>query len=191
MGKKAAQPEVVQPQVPAEDPPSDPEAEERPDVPILDSALLHNLGWEANRMPSSSQQYFYAKTLREARTQPPYFTMLGLDESKYQTITKKDIWKAFFERKMQYKKMEDGALLEELKDPDDSADWDLVMQAYKCLSNPEARAEYEQRNLVPRAKRQLAGLVSMHEINLRNEEHRNRLLQQQQMEEAAVSPSPS
>merc|ERR1712118_364840 len=58
-----------------------------------------------------------------------------LDEMAYCSITKQDIWSAFFQRKMEYKK----ELSEELKDPEKSDDWALIMEAFKVLGPCGAR----------------------------------------------------
>merc|ERR1712039_1019574 len=105
---------------------------------------------------------------KEVRVQPPYFSVLGLDESKFRLLRKDDIWKAFFARKCSYKKTEEGALTEELQNPDDAVDWDLTMEAFHVLIDQEARAEYEQRNLMPHAQRQLQGLRVVHEAQARD-----------------------
>merc|ERR1711957_1061676 len=84
-------------------------------------------------------------------------------------FTKDDIWKAFFVRKQQFKREEEGALTEELKDPEMDVDWALIMEAFSVLTNPEARAEYEQRNLMSHAKLQLTGLRISHESRKREE----------------------
>merc|ERR1712008_287722 len=103
----------------------------------------------------------------EVRVQPPYFSVLGLEEKHFRTLTKEDIWKAFFSRRVQYKKSDGNCLLEELIDPDSAADWALVMEAFKVLSDPGSRAQYEMRNLMPHAQQQLRGLRVAHEARER------------------------
>merc|ERR1712146_448980 len=71
------------------------------------------------------------------------------------------IWKAFFIRKQEYKREEEGALTEDLKDVEMDIDWALVMEAFNVLTNAEARAEY--------AQLQLAGLRVSHENRMREE----------------------
>merc|ERR1712190_37148 len=56
---------------------------------------------------------------------------------------------------------------EELQNPEDAVDWDLTMEAFHVLIDQEARAEYEQRNLMPHAQRQLQGLRVVHEAQIR------------------------
>merc|ERR1719198_2837973 len=109
-------------------------------------------------MSTSGNKYYYSEARREARVQPPYFTVLNLEESNFRNFTKDDIWKAFFIRKQEYKREEEGALTEDLRDPEMDIDWALVMEAFNVLTYAEARAEYEQRNLMPHAQLQLAGL---------------------------------
>merc|ERR1712125_223935 len=55
-------------------------------------------------------------------------------------------------------------ILEDLKDAEAERDWRLIMEAFNVLVDPEARAEYEERNLSARAKTQLVGLRVQHEI---------------------------
>merc|ERR1711904_295115 len=95
--------------------------------------------------------------------------MGNLDESNFRAFTKEDIWKAFFARKQEYKTEDRGALTEELRDPEADVDWALIMEAFSVLTNPEARAEYEQRNLMPHAQLQLTGLRVAHESKKREE----------------------
>merc|ERR1719487_779376 len=120
-------------------------------------------------MSTSGNKYYYSEARREARVQPPYYTVLNLEETNFRNFTKDDIWKAFFVRKQEFKKEEEGALTEELKDPEMDVDWALIMQAFECLTNAEARAEYEQRNLMPHAQSQLTGLRVSHESRKRDE----------------------
>merc|ERR1719456_499684 len=120
-------------------------------------------------MPTSGNKYYYSEARREARVQPPYYTVLNLEETNFRNFTKDDIWKAFFVRKQQFKREEQGALTEELKDPDMDVDWALIMEAFSVLTNPEARAEYEQRNLMPHSQLQLTGLRVSHESRNRDE----------------------
>merc|ERR1711924_271507 len=94
---------------------------------------------------TSGKKYYYSEARREARVQPPYFTVLDLEEANFRNFTKDDIWKAFFVRKQQYKIEEMGALTEELRDPEMDVDWALIMEAFSVLTNAEARSEYEQR----------------------------------------------
>merc|ERR1719487_1416919 len=108
-------------------------------------------------MSTSGNKYYYSEARREARVQPPYYTVLNLEEANFRDFTKDDIWKAFFVRKQEFKTEEMGALTEDLKDPEMDVDWALIMEAFECLTNAEARAEYEQRNLMPHAQMQLAG----------------------------------
>merc|ERR1711865_1061673 len=89
--------------------------------------------------------------------------------AQFRNFTKEDIWQAFFARKQQFKMEEMGALTEELKDPEMDIDWALIMEAFSVLTNPEARAEYEQRNLMPHAQLQLTGLRVSHENRMREE----------------------
>merc|ERR1719389_104524 len=120
-------------------------------------------------MSTSGNKYYYSEARREARVQPPYFTVLDLEETNFRNFTKDDIWKAFFVRKQQFKREEQGALTEELKDPEMDVDWALIMEAFNVLTNAEARAEYEQRNLMPHAQVQLTGLRVSHESRKREE----------------------
>merc|ERR1719335_56724 len=120
-------------------------------------------------MSTSGNKYYYSEARREARVQPPYFTVLDLEESNFRNFTKDDIWKAFFARKQEFKKEEMGALTEELKDPEMDVDWALIMEAFSVLTNAEARAEYEQRNLMQHAQLQLTGLRVSHENRMRQE----------------------
>merc|ERR1719440_209845 len=120
-------------------------------------------------MSTSGNKYYYSEARREARVQPPYFTVLDLQEANFRKFTKDDIWKAFFVRKQEFKKEAEGALTEELKDPEMDVDWALIMEAFTVLTNAEARAEYEQRNLMPHAQLQLAGLRVSHENRMREE----------------------
>merc|ERR1719502_59916 len=120
-------------------------------------------------MSTSGNKYYYSEARREARVQPPYFTVLDLEESNFRNFTKDDIWKAFFVRKQQFKREDMGALTEELKDPEMDVDWALIMEAFSVLTNPETRAEYEQRNLMPHAQVQLTGLRVSHESRKREE----------------------
>merc|ERR1712228_538828 len=64
--------------------------------------------------------------------------------------------------------MGEGALTEELQNPEDALDWNLTMEAFHVLIDQEARAEYEQRNLMPHAQRQLQGLRVVHEAQARD-----------------------
>merc|ERR1719272_2708221 len=121
-------------------------------------------------MPTSGNKYYYSEARREARVQPPYFTVLNLEETNFRNFTKDDIWKAFFVRKQEFKiASEEGALTEELKDPEMDVDWALIMEAFSVLTNAEARCEYEQRNLMPHAQTQLTGLRVSHENRMREE----------------------
>merc|ERR1712226_248781 len=62
---------------------------------------------------------------------------------------------------------EEGSLSEELKNTEDVVDWNLILEAFHVLIDQEARAEYEQRNLMPHAQRQLQGLRVVHEAQVR------------------------
>eukprot|EP00439_Symbiodinium_sp_Y106_P018495 s4578_g2.t1 len=78
MGKKgqAAAPEAV------EDP-TDDEEEREVDAPLPPEAaskILESLDWQVCVMPSTRQRYFYSKTRRQARVQPPYHSILGLED---------------------------------------------------------------------------------------------------------------
>lgn len=102
--------------------------------------------------------------------QAPYFDVLGLHESDFATITKEDVWKAFFARRVAYKQADpEGSLMESLKDAADRVDWDLIMEAYMVVDDQVARAEYESRNLLPHARSQLVCLRVMHEARMREE----------------------
>ncbi|CAK8985131.1 unnamed protein product [Durusdinium trenchii] len=170
MGKKGkdAAPEVV------EDPPEEEERETAPELPPeAASKILQDLDWEVCVMPAQKQRYFYSKSRRQARYQPPYHSILGLEEAKYQDLTKDELWKAFYLKRQVYKKpFPDGALSEELKDPKDQVDWSLILESFQVLSQHEARSVYEQRNLVPHAQLELIGLVVMHEQRLVDEAER-------------------
>mmetsp|Transcript_99684 Transcript_99684/g.157784 ORF Transcript_99684/g.157784 Transcript_99684/m.157784 type:complete len:196 (+) Transcript_99684:112-699(+) len=158
MGKKGKdEPTHATPEPEESPPPPEPEPQEMAPPP-KPSRILQHFGWETCQMETSGNKYYYSAVRREARVQPPYFTILNLDESNFCTFTKEDIWKAFFARKQEYKQEDLGALTEELKDPDADVDWALIMEAFSVLTNPEARAEYEQRNLMPHAQLQLTGL---------------------------------
>merc|ERR1719276_149284 len=129
--------------------PIEPETQEVEQPKPRPSMILQNAGWEVCMMPVSGNKYYYSEARREARGQPPYFTVLNLEEGNFRNFTKDDIWKAFFIRKQEFKKEEMGAFTEELKDPEMDVDWALIMEAFSVLTNAEARAEYEQRNLMP------------------------------------------
>merc|ERR1719198_2214493 len=120
-------------------------------------------------MSTSGNKYYYSQARREVRVQPPYFTVLNLEESNFRNFTKDDIWKAFFVRKQEFKVEDQGALTEDLIDPEMDVDWALIMEAFECLTNAEARAEYEQRNLMPNAQLQLTGLRVSHESRKKEE----------------------
>mmetsp|Transcript_31193 Transcript_31193/g.43616 ORF Transcript_31193/g.43616 Transcript_31193/m.43616 type:complete len:184 (-) Transcript_31193:168-719(-) len=171
MGKKgqAAAPEAV------EDP-TDDEEEREVDAPLPPEAaskILESLDWQVCVMPSTRQRYFYSKTRRQARVQPPYHSILGLEEANFRNLTKDDLWKAFFEKRVQYKRREaNGSLSEELENSSDQVDWDLVMEAFHVLSGHEARSAYEQGNLANHAQRQLLGLRVMHEARVQEEQRR-------------------
>mmetsp|Transcript_67941 Transcript_67941/g.112558 ORF Transcript_67941/g.112558 Transcript_67941/m.112558 type:complete len:210 (-) Transcript_67941:37-666(-) len=160
-------------------PPPEPVVEEAPPEPVVEEAepepesmILKSFGWEVCKMPTSTNKYYYSAARRESRVQPPYFAILGLEEQKFRKFTKEDIWKAFFARKTEYKKMDQGALTEDLKNEEDGVDWALIMEAFHVLTNQQARAEYEQRNLMPHAQVQLTGLRVMHEARRREEARR-------------------
>ncbi|CAE7238926.1 unnamed protein product [Symbiodinium natans] len=106
-------------------------------------------------------------------------------ESNFKSLTKDDLWQAFFTKRMMYKRREaNGSLSEELKDADDQVDWDLVMEAFRVLSGHEARSAYEQGNLAAHAQRQLLGLRVMHEARVQEEERRRA-----KEEEAEAAPA--
>lgn len=161
---------VVEPEVP-EIPEEPPEQEDLPEHPPPNpSRILDSLGWQVVTMPASGQRFYYSPTRHETRLRPPYHQVLGLDESEYRTLQKADLWKAFFARRAEYKKeFENGALSEELKNPDDGHDWGLVMEAFNVLNDNEARAEYEEENLATHAKEQLVGLRVQYEVRVRRE----------------------
>eukprot|EP00930_Biecheleria_cincta_P071202 TRINITY_DN58721_c0_g1_i1.p1 TRINITY_DN58721_c0_g1~~TRINITY_DN58721_c0_g1_i1.p1 ORF type:complete len:205 (+),score=57.89 TRINITY_DN58721_c0_g1_i1:44-616(+) len=169
MGKKGKQ---DAPPEPVEDPPEDEEREAAPPLPPeAASAILKALDWEVFVMPATRRRYFYSKTRREARVQPPYHSVLGLEESRFRSLTKDEMWKAFFAQRERYKRHEaNGALSEELQRPEDQVDWNLIMEAFNVLSDQAARAEYEERNLAPHARLQLVGLRVMHEAEVREQE---------------------
>eukprot|EP00434_Breviolum_minutum_P010638 symbB.v1.2.009384.t1/scaffold595.1/size183375/6 len=78
MGKKGkdAPPETV------EDPPEEEEREVAPELPSeAASSILKELDWEVCMMPALGQRYFYSKSRRQARVQPPYHSILGLQEA--------------------------------------------------------------------------------------------------------------
>eukprot|EP00933_Yihiella_yeosuensis_P000190 TRINITY_DN1002_c0_g1_i3.p1 TRINITY_DN1002_c0_g1~~TRINITY_DN1002_c0_g1_i3.p1 ORF type:complete len:192 (+),score=49.38 TRINITY_DN1002_c0_g1_i3:58-633(+) len=169
MGKKGKKDEG--PPEPVEEPAEEEERQVAPPLPPeAASQILHQLDWEVCVMPATRRRYFYSKTRREARVQPPYHSILGLEEQKFRNLTKADLYKAFFQKRLQYKKQEDcGSISEELQREEDQVDWDLIMEAFRVLSDQEARSEYEERNLAPHAQNQLIGLRSMHEARLREE----------------------
>merc|ERR1719335_475818 len=109
--EEALPPVEVDPEVKEEEP-----AELEP--PPLPSVILEQSGWEVCKMPTSGKSYYYSGARREARVQPPYYTILNLDETRFREFTKDDIWKAFFKRKTEYKVEDQGALSEDLIDPD-------------------------------------------------------------------------
>lgn len=163
--KKNAEPEV--PEIPEEPPEEEDLAEYAPPEP---SRILQDLGWEVVTMPASGKRFYYSPTRHETRLRPPYHQILGLPESEYRTLEKADLWTAFFARRAEFKKeLENGALSEELKNPDDKYDWDLVMEAFNVLNCNEARAEYIEQNLATHAKEQLVGLRVEHEVRVRRE----------------------
>eukprot|EP00927_Polykrikos_kofoidii_P072608 TRINITY_DN68709_c0_g1_i1.p1 TRINITY_DN68709_c0_g1~~TRINITY_DN68709_c0_g1_i1.p1 ORF type:complete len:193 (+),score=30.59 TRINITY_DN68709_c0_g1_i1:142-720(+) len=166
MGKKGA-PVVEENLVPEEPPQQD-------DVPLLTppppSLILKRLDWQVVPLHASGRFYYYSASRREARVQPPYYEILGIDESEFSTVDKAGLWKAFFACRQQYKCCEDGTLTEELKNPEDEYDWSLVMEAFSVLIDPVTRAEYDQRNIVPQAKAQLVGLRVQHEVRTRRDE---------------------
>merc|ERR1719321_13039 len=151
--------------------------------------ILEKLGWVEGKNPHSNLTYYFNAGKRKVQVAPPYFAILGLDESNYGTITKQNIWAFFFQRKMEYKQ----ELSEELKDPSQKEDWDLIMEAFQVLVDPVARATYEQQNLVPSAQAQLGGMRVLHrkfyispaEAAAREEEERAR--QQAEADAAAVA----
>jgi len=120
--------------------------------------ILQDLGWVVGKHPHANLTYFYNGGKRKIQVAPPYFAILGLDEANYGSITKQDIWAYFFQRKMEYKQ----ELSEELKDPSQKEDWDLIMEAFKVLVDPILRATYEQQNLVPSKQAQLGGMRVIH-----------------------------
>eukprot|EP00435_Cladocopium_sp_Y103_P000349 s2967_g1.t1 len=78
MGKKGkdAAPETV------EDPDEEEEREATPEAPPeAASRILKDLDWEVCVMPALNQRYFYSKSRRQARIQPPYHSILGLEET--------------------------------------------------------------------------------------------------------------
>merc|ERR1719356_1133491 len=134
MGKKGAAKEKEPEQTLEEIPEPDGLENPPPPPPEAASAVLRELGWEVAQMPGTYRKYFYSRRRREARVQAPYFEVLGLPEKDFRTLTKEDIWKAFFARRVAYKKADEGgSLSEELKDEGDRADWDLIMEAYHVL----------------------------------------------------------
>merc|ERR1719401_1933292 len=143
MGKKGKDKEpenAVQEEIPEPDGLQDPP----PPPPETASRILADLGWEVFQMPATFRKYFYSRRRREARVQAPYYEVLGLQESDFATVTKEDIWKAFFARRTAYKRAEPGgSLTEELKDEQDRVDWDLIMEAFNVLNDQQARAEHE------------------------------------------------
>lgn len=169
MGKKGKDKEP-EPVVLEEIPEPEGWQEHPPPPPETSSRILADLGWEVFVMPATLQKYFFSKRRREARVQAPYFEVLSLPENDFRTITKEDIWKAFFVRRASFKKADEGgSLTEELTDERDQVDWDLVMEAYRVLTDHEARSEYEVRNLLPHARPQLVGLRVQHEARLCHE----------------------
>eukprot|EP00913_Durusdinium_trenchii_P034361 g32146.t1 len=48
--------------------------------PEAASKILQDLDWEVCVMPAQKQRYFYSKSRREARYQPPYHSILGLED---------------------------------------------------------------------------------------------------------------
>eukprot|EP00928_Gymnodinium_smaydae_P007274 TRINITY_DN12628_c0_g1_i1.p3 TRINITY_DN12628_c0_g1~~TRINITY_DN12628_c0_g1_i1.p3 ORF type:complete len:187 (+),score=54.33 TRINITY_DN12628_c0_g1_i1:94-654(+) len=161
MGKKAnAEPEV--PAVP-EDPPE--ESDLLPQEPPEPSAVLESLGWQVHSLAASGQRYYHSAERSEVRVQPPYYDILGLDENCFHTITKDDIWKAFFARRVEFMRAEpNGALSEDLKNPADKHDWALIMEAFHTLTDQDTRAAYEERNISSLAKQELVGLRVQHEV---------------------------
>lgn len=124
-------------------------------------------------MPALGQRYFYSKSRRQARVQPPYHSILGLEESHFRNLTKAELWKAFFAKRQVYKKpVEGGSLSEELLNAEDEVDWALIMESFHVLSQHEARSAYEQKNLAPHAQLRLVGLRVMHEARLVDEAER-------------------
>mmetsp|Transcript_7841 Transcript_7841/g.17089 ORF Transcript_7841/g.17089 Transcript_7841/m.17089 type:complete len:190 (+) Transcript_7841:268-837(+) len=181
MGKKGKDEPVILEEIP------EPEGLVNPPDPPPEAAskILAELGWTVHLMPSTFRKYFYSVKRGEVRLQAPYFQVLGLPETGFKTITKEDIWKAFFQKRCEYRKVDEfGAIVEELKNPDDRIDWDLVMEAYQVLTDQVRRAEYESESLLPHARRQLAGLQVMHEARVREEK---RLEKERQLAEAEAA----
>ncbi|CAE8651399.1 unnamed protein product, partial [Polarella glacialis] len=113
-------------------------------------------------------------------------------ESQFRGLTKDALWKAFFAKRVYYKKAEpNGTLSEELKRSEDQVEWDLIMEAFRVLSDEEARYEYEERNLAPHARLQLVGLRVMHESHLQDEVERSAKAAQAAAAAAAASATPS
>merc|ERR1712050_586112 len=99
------------------------------------------------------------------------------DENKYRTITKEDIWRAFYRRRASFKRPDEefGSLTEELLDAEDEVDWELIMEAFRVLMDQGARAKYENCNLAPHAKRRLVGLRTAHDAWRRDEDEKARI----------------
>lgn len=165
MPTKTAKQEELSPSQVSPSHESQPQIEEEPAEP--ESLILKRLGWDVCRMLVTKQRYYSSEASREVRVQPPYFAVLGLEENCFRTLTKEDIWKAFFSRRMEYKKSDGNCILEELIDPSSATDWSLVMEAFRVLNDPGSRAQYEMRNLMPHAQQQLRGLRVAHEAQER------------------------
>lgn len=137
-----------------------------PPPPEASSEVLKQLGWQVFLMRCTGKKYYVSERRREARVQPPYFGILGLDEAAFRSLTREEI------RRTYYRRVEERGLTDALPGLDGSVDADLLKEAFKVLVDAEKRAEYECRNLLPHAKCQLQGLLAQHEIRQREEAER-------------------
>lgn len=135
--------------------------------------ILAALGWQESSTAvegkplttaSSNRGYFYHRNRREVAWDLPYYELLGLPPNRYKELTKVEISKAYFARRMMYTNAPEKCKEEEgyLKDPGSERDWRMIVEAFKTLINPAERTAYEQRNLTPTAQRQLCSLLQMH-----------------------------
>lgn len=129
---------------------------------------MGGLGWQeettGTRDPvplsagTSGRRYFYHRLRREVSWDLPYYELLGLPPGAYKELTKEDVSRAYFARRMCYTK----APTMELKDEETKRDWEMIVEAFKTLIDPASRTAYEQRNLAPTARKQLVSVLQIH-----------------------------